>query len=436
VTTALEVTDPASTHPHDGTFASLHVRSFRLYFTGQVVSNIGTWAQRVAQDWLVLTLTGSPTAVGVTTALQFLPTVLLGMQGGLIADRFAKRRVVLTTQSSMGLCAAFLAADCLTGFVQVWHIMLIAALLGVLTAVDNPARQSFLHDMVGPDQLRNAVSLNAAVYQIGGLAGPAVSALLISVAGPGFAFAVNAVSYVAVISALAAIRPASLHASAPARRAAGQLRSALSEIRRRPELLWPLTLIGVVCFFSSNLTVTLSAYADFVFPHGAAGYGFLTCMLAVGSLLGSLISARRTHGRLRNIVELAMAMAMAQLLASTMPSLWTLGMALVLLGAVCVPVGIAVNATVQLAATEHMRGRIMGMYTAITCGSAALGGPVLGAVEGWLGPASGLVLGGVVVAVAACAVGWRLAQTTHATLPPIVRTELARIRTLVAARAR
>jgi len=434
VTTALETTEPIPAHA--GTFASLHVRSFRLYFVGQLVSNIGTWAQRVAQDWLVLTLTHSPTAVGVTTALQFLPTVLLGMQGGLIADRLPKRRVVLTTQSSMGLCAGILAADCLTGFVQVWHIMLIATVLGALTAVDNPARQAFLHDMVGPGQLRNAVSLNAAVYQIGGLAGPAVSAVLISLVGSGFAFAVNAASYAAVVGAVAAIRAASLHASAPAERCTGQLRSALSEIRRRPELLWPLTLIGVVCVFSSNLTVTLSAYADFVFRHGAAGYGFLTCMLAIGSLIGSLVSARRTHTRLRNIVELAMAMAVAQLLACVMPSLWSLGMALVLLGAVCVPVGISVNATVQLAATEQMRGRIMGVYTAITCGTAAVGGPVLGAVEDRFGPAAGLVLGGVVVAIAATLVGWRLAQATHALPAPIVRTELTRIRALVAARAR
>ncbi len=429
----LGVTGRVSTHPLDGMFISLRTRSFRLYFSGQLVSNIGTWAQRVAQDWLVLTLTGSPTAVGVTAALQFVPTVLFGIQGGLIADRFAKRRIVITTQSLMGVCAALLAADCLAGSVRVWHIMVIAAMLGVLTAVDNPARQSFLHDMVGPDQLRNAVSLNSAVYQIGGLAGPAVSAVLITLVGAGWSFAVNAASYVAVVTALVAIRPGSLHAVAPAARAAGQLRAALAEIRRRPELLWPMTLIGFVCFFSANLPVTLSAYAGIVFNHGAGGYGFLTCALAVGSLLGSLISARWPARRLRNIVELTAAMAAAQMLASITPTLWTLGLALVLLGGVCVPVGIAVNSTVQLAATEQMRGRVMGVYTVITCGAAAAGGPVLGIIEGRYGPPVGLIVGGVVVAVAAAAVGWRLALITHTSLARTVRTELARIHALKSA---
>lgn len=420
---------PSPVHPvRSAMFASLGALNFRTFVASQVVSNTGSWTQKIAQDWLVLTLSGSAAALGITTALQFLPTILFGLAGGLIADRFAKRRVLQITQASMAVCSATLAVLCLTGTVQLWHIYLLSLLVGLATAVDNPARQAFVHEMVGPRQLRNAIGLNAAVYQLGALVGPATSAVLLAVAGVGWAFAVNAVTYLIVVGALALIRNDRLFHSPRLARAGGQLRSALRTTVRRPELLWPILLAGVCGFFTANFAVTMASFASTTFRHGAGGYAFLSCMLAVGSLTGSLLAARRQHARLRALVELAIGIGVVQLLAALATDIITLGLLLACVGVICGPFGILTNAAIQLAAGDEMRGRVMGVYLLVVVGGAALGGPVIGLVDQAWGPQFGLVLGGVVVVGAAIAIGLRLARATNVAVQPVLLSGVTRMR--------
>ena len=286
------------------TFSSLHTRNFRLFASGQVVSNTGTWMQRIAQDWLVLSLTGSATAVGITTALQFVPTLMFGLTGGLLADRYPKRRILLATQVGMATMGATLAALTLTGRVQVWHVFVIAFGLGMVTAVDNPTRQSFVNEMVGPDHLRNAISLNASVFQLGALVGPAISGVLINAVGPGYSFALNAISYTAPLIMLGRIRDSEL-IHAPAKDAVGsQLRDGVRYVASRPAMRWPIVLVGCFGLFTMNLPVTLAAFANSVFHSGPSGYGLLSSVVAAGSLTGAIVSARRTSTRLRGLPPL------------------------------------------------------------------------------------------------------------------------------------
>ncbi|HWG16109.1 MAG TPA: MFS transporter, partial [Streptosporangiaceae bacterium] len=255
---------PRSEPAPNSVFSSLHSRNFRLFATGQLFSNTGTWVQRIAQDWLVLSLTGSATAVGVTTALQFLPTLLFGLFGGLIADRYPKRAVLLVTQSALAVIAGVLAALTLAHVVAPWQVYVVAFALGLVTAVDNPVRQSFANEMVGPAQLSNAISINSSVFQLGGLIGPAISGALISAVGPGYSFAINAVSYIAPLAALARMRPAELRTVEWDSGGAGQLRDGLRYSVAEPHVLWPTVLAGVFGLFTANLPVTLAAYAHSV----------------------------------------------------------------------------------------------------------------------------------------------------------------------------
>src|ERR1700744_3439972 len=234
---------PCSEPASHSFFSSLRTRNFRLFVAGQLFSNTGTWVQRIAQDWLVLSLTGSATAVGVTTALQFLPTLLFGLFGGMIADRYPKRTVLLVTQSALGLIAGVLAAATLAHVVAAWQVYVVAFALGLVTAVDNPTRQSFANEMVGPAQLSNAISINSSVFQLGGLIGPAISGVLISAVGPGYSFAINAASFAAPLTALLMMRPAELRTVAWDRDNAGSgLRDGLRYAVSEPLVLWPTVL--------------------------------------------------------------------------------------------------------------------------------------------------------------------------------------------------
>ncbi|CAM5713597.1 MFS transporter [Streptomyces hirsutus] len=288
-------------------FSSLKVRNYRLFFIGQVVSNIGTWMQRIAQDWLVLTLTASSAAVGITTALQFLPMLLFGLYGGVLVDRLRKRPTLLVTQSAMALTSLALAALTLTGQVEVWHVYVAAFVTGLATVVDNPARQSFVAELVGPGQLQNAVSLNSANFQSARLVGPAVAGLLITGVGTGWAFLLNGVSFVAPLAGLMMMRARELHAVTPSPRGKGQLREGLRYVAGRPELLWPIVLVGFIGTFAFNFPVYLSAFADDVFHGGAGAYSLFNTLMAVGSLAGALLAARRGTARLRLLILAAVA---------------------------------------------------------------------------------------------------------------------------------
>ena len=408
------------------TFSSLKTRNFRLFATGQLVSNTGAWVQRIAQDWLVLSITGSATAVGITTALQFLPTLLFGLLGGLIADRYPKRRILLTTQVGMSSMAATLAILTLSHHVQVWHVWLIAFGLGTIVAIDNPTRQSFVNEMVGPEQLRNAVSINASVFQLGALIGPAISGLLINLVGSGYAFGVNALSYSASMTALLLMRESELNRTARTSSERARIRDGLRYVASRPDTLWPTVLVGVFGLFSANLAVTLAAYARSVYHSGAGGYGLLTSVVAVGSLSGALISAGRARTRLRTLVAIAGSLATLYMLASLAPSEWAYCAVMVALGAATLLLYTSANSTVQLAAGDAIRGRVMSVYLLVFIGAGAIGGPLIGWLDQHLGPRTGMLISGLVPAIATAVVALKLARDTNTRLRP--RTVRAMLR--------
>jgi MFS family permease len=401
------------------TFRSLHTRNFRLFASGQLVSNTGAWVQRIAQDWLVLSITGSATAVGITTALQFLPTLLFGLAGGVIADRYPKRRVLMCTQVGMASMATALAILTVSHHVQVWHVYLVAFGLGTVVAIDSPTRQSFVNEMVGPEHLRNAVSINASVFQLGALIGPALSGILINAVGSGYAFAVNAATYSASMAALLMMRDSELY---PARAASSgtRVRDGLCYVASRPDVLWPTVLVGVFGLFTVNLPVTLAAYARSVFHIGPSGYGLLTSVLAVGSVTGALISAGRVRTRLRALLAIAGTLATLYMIAGLAPSEWTYCPVLVGVGVATLLLYTSANSTVQLAAVDSIRGRVMSVYLMVFIGSGAIGGPLVGWLDEHLGPRAGMLISGLVPAIVTALVAMRLARLAAVRLRTVV----------------
>ncbi|MEU3030106.1 MFS transporter [Streptomyces incarnatus] len=400
-------TTPART---SSMFSSLKVRNYRLFFIGQVVSNTGTWMQRIAQDWLVLSLTGSSAAVGITTALQFLPMLLFGLYGGVLVDRLPKRPALLVTQSAMALSGLALAALTLTGQVQVWHVYLAAFFVGLATVVDNPARQSFVAEMVGPDQLHNAVSLNSANFQSARLVGPAVAGLMITGVGTGWAFLANGLSFAAPIAGLLMMRARELHPVKRTPRGKGQLREGLQYVAGRPELIWSVVLVGFIGTFGFNFPVWLSAFADNVFHVGAGGYSLLNTLMALGSLGGALLAARRGSARMRLLILAALTFGALEIVASLAPSYWLFALLMVPIGIFGLTVNVTANTTVQMATDPAMRGRVMSLFMMVFMGGTPLGAPVIGWITDTYGARVGFALGGVVSAVAAGVIGLVLAR--------------------------
>ncbi|MFJ4339501.1 MFS transporter [Streptomyces sp. NPDC088915] len=393
-----------------GTFSSLRIRNYRLFFTGAIVSNTGTWMARITQDWLVLSLTGSAAAVGVTTALQFLPMLLFGLYGGVVADRYPKRQLLLVSQAALGLCGVALAALTLSGHVQVWHVYLIAFLLGMVTVVDNPARQSFVSEMVGPEQLRNAVSLNSANFQSARLVGPAVAGVLIAGVGSGWAFLLNGLSFVAPIVSLSLMRTGELHKVERVPRGKGQLREGLRYVAGRPDLVWPIVLVGFIGTFGFNFPIWLTAFADGVFHVGAGTYGFLNTLMAAGSLVGALAAARRGSTRLRMLVIAAGVFGVLEVVAALSPAFWLFALLLVPIGMIGLTVNVTANSAVQMATDPAMRGRVMSLYMMVFAGGTPIGAPLLGWVTDVHGARVGFAVGGLISLAAAVVVGLVLAR--------------------------
>jgi MFS family permease len=391
-------------------FSSLKIRNYRLFFLGQVVSNTGTWMQRIAQDWLVLSLTGSATAVGFTTALQFLPMLLFGLYGGVLVDRLPKRRTLLFTQSSMAVTGLALAVLTLTGHVQVWHVYLAAFLVGLATVVDNPARQSFVTEMVGRDQLQNAVSLNSANFQSARLVGPAVAGLMITGVGTGWAFLFNGLSFVAPIAGLLLMRARELHVVERAPRGKGQLREGLRYVAGRPELIWTIALVGFVGTFGFNFPVYLSAFADDVFHAGAGSYSLFNTLMAVGSLAGALLAARRGTARMRVLIMAAVTFGVLETIAALAPSLWLFALLMAPIGMFGMTVNVTANTSVQMATDPAMRGRVMALYMMVFMGGSPVGAPIAGWITDAYGVRAGLAVGGVISALAATAIALVLAR--------------------------
>ncbi|MGW7384637.1 MFS transporter [Streptomyces sp. NPDC054794] len=391
-------------------FSSLSIRNYRLFFIGQVVSNTGTWMQRIAQDWLVLSLTGSSAAVGITTALQFLPMLLFGLYGGVLVDRWPKRPTLLVTQTAMAVTGIALAVLTLSGHVQVWHVYLAAFAVGLATVVDNPARQSFVSEMVGPEQLQNAVSLNSANFQSARLVGPAVAGLLITGVGTGWAFLFNGLSFVAPLVGLLLMRGRELHVVERAPRGKGQLREGLRYVAGRPELIWPIVLVGFIGTFGFNFPVWLSAYADDIFDGGAGAYSLFNTLMAVGSLVGALLAARRGTARHRVLIAAAVVFGTLEMVAALAPSYWLFALLMIPIGAFGLTVNVTANSAVQMGTDPAMRGRVMSLFMMVFMGGTPLGAPVVGWITDTYGPRVGFALGGGIAAAAAGTIGLILAR--------------------------
>jgi MFS family permease len=387
-------------------FRSLRVRNYRLFAGGQLVSNTGTWMQRTAQDWLVLQLShNSATALGVVTALQFLPMLLFGLYGGIIADRYDKRITLVCTQLSMGAWACALAVLDLTGAVALWHVFVLAFLLGVSTVFDNPVRQSFVSEMVGNEDMANAVSLNSAVFNSGRVIGPAIAGLLIESIGTGPVFLINALSYVGVISGLLLMRKDELFPTKRLARAKGQVREGLKHVRANDQIWLPVALVGVIGMFGFNFQITTALMAKLTFHRGAGSYGLLGSALAVGALGGALVSARRSGSgrspRQRTYLGAALAFGFFETVTGFMPNYVLFALLLVPTGAAMMMFMNAANTTVQLAAGPELRGRVMGIYMLVMLGTTPIGAPIIGVLASHLGARSSLLIGGTVSFVAA-----------------------------------
>ncbi len=406
-----------------GTFRALRVRNFRLYASANLVSQTGTWMQRVGQAWLVLQLSGDDgVALGVATSLQFLPTMFLSFYGGVLADRFDKRRLLVLTQALMGLLALVLGLLVLTDAVRLWHVFVLAAGLGVVASFDTPARQAFVSEMVGPELLTNAVSLNSTVFNGGRLVGPAVAGGLIAASSgdTAAAFLLNAVSFACTIAALLAMRTGELRPSALVPRARGQLREALAYTRARPDLRLAMLLAFVLGTFGFNSQILVPLMAREEFGLGASAYGLLSTCFAAGSLSGALLSGRRTERpRRRFLLGTAALMGVALIVAGLMPTYATFAVALVPTGAMALLFSVACNSFVQLGVDPQMRGRVLALYFTAFMGGTPLGGPAVGWVAERYGAPWGLMSGGIVCLVAAvAAAGVLLRDQRRTVLPP------------------
>ncbi|MGW6692922.1 MFS transporter [Rhodococcus sp. NPDC054953] len=383
------------------TFSSLAIPNYRRYYTGQAVSMIGTWMQSVAQAWLVLQLTGSGTALGSVVALQTLPVLLFGPYGGVVADRLDKRRLMIGLQSMMGLLALVLGVLTVTDTVELWHVYLLAFLLGLNNSFENPARQSFVLEMVGPEDLRNAVSLNSVLVNAARAVGPAVAGLVIAAGGLGVCFLVNALSFVAVVVSLARLDVAALRPSPPAPREAGQLREGLRYVARTPELLVPLLMMALVGCLAYEFQVVLPVLARDTFGGEASVYGFMTAAMGVGAVLGGLAVAARGRTGIPALIASSAVFGVAIAAAALAPTLWIELVLLVAVGAASVGFLSVGNSTLQLEAAPHMRGRVMALWSVAFLGSTPIGGPIAGAVAEHFGGRAGLLMGAVACLIAA-----------------------------------
>ncbi len=412
-------------------FSSLRIRNYRLWFVGQTVSQSGTWMQSTAQIWLVFKLTHhNAFDVGLTAALQFAPVLVLGAFGGLVADRFDKRHVLVATQTAFTVQAVALFAIVVTGAVQLWMVWALALMMGLINAIDNPSRQSFVVEMVGPDDLANAVGLNSVIVNSSRLVGPALAGLLIiitgdTVAGLSWIFLVNALSFAAVIGALLAMRPGELHRRAPVARAAGQVRAGLHYAWHKEELRVPLLMMAVIGTLAYNFNVFLPLFAGTVFHRGGGTYSALLVAMAVGALSGSLFAAsrRRPSYRLLGVVTpLFGAFIVAVALAPSLPLVVLL---LVPMGAASVVFIATANSLLQLHSTPAMRGRVMALWAIVFLGSTPIGAPLVGYLSGRLGARATLAMAGAATLLTAFGAWPALRRVRRAARPHAALGEVA-----------
>ncbi|HWB65352.1 MAG TPA: MFS transporter [Mycobacteriales bacterium] len=383
------------------TFASLANPNYRLYFGGQAISVIGTWMQTVAQSYLVYTMTGSGTDVGFVVALQTIPVLLLGPYGGVVADRVDKRRMMIALQSMMGVLALTLGLLTVVGAVRFWQIGLLAFLLGLNNTFENPSRQAFVLEMVGPKHIRNAVTLNSVLVNGARAVGPAVAGVIIATAGFGACFLINAASFAAVVSSLLRMDVTALSPSARTARGRGQLREGLRYVRGDVRLVVPLLMMALVGCLAYEFSVSLPVVAKQTFHGGAQTYGFMVAAMGAGAVVGGLYAAGRGRTGLAPLVRSAASFAVCIAVAAVAPNLTIELVALAAVGAASVTFMSKGNSTLQLTAEPTMRGRVMALWAVAFMGSTPFGGPIVGAVAEHVGPRWGLALGALACAAAA-----------------------------------
>ena len=405
------------------TFRSLRIRNYRLFFIGQLISVTGTWMQTVAQSWLVLNLTDSGVALGVTVALQFLPMLLFGMWGGLLADRSDKRKLLIAMQVAGGLLALVLYGLVAADAAALWHVYVLAFLLGVVTMVDMPTRQAFVIEMVGPDEVPNAVGLNSAMYNLGRILGPTAAGVTIAALGLAPAFLANAISFIPVVVALMMMRTDELHRRERAERRRGEVRAGLIYAWREPTLRSTLVLVGVLGMFGFNFIVILPLLAKFTFGGDAGLYSLLTALMAGGSLTGALISASRSRPTPNMLVGAGVAFGVLMLATAAAPTAWVAGVVLVGVGVAMMLFMATANTLLQLNSDPAMRGRVMALYGLLFLGSTPVGGPLLGWISEQWGPRVGIALGGSLSLAAALAAVSRVRVRRRAT--PIAPGDVA-----------
>jgi len=383
------------------TFSSLKVPNYRLYFTGQSISLVGTWMQMTAQSWLVLQLTHSSTDLGLAVALQTLPVLLLGPYGGVIADRSDKRRLMIALQIAMGVQALVLGLLVVLGSVRFWQVCLLAVILGLNNAFENSARQSFVREMVGRDELRNAITLNSVTVNAARAVGPGIGGILIATVGTGVCFLLNAGSFVAVVTSLLMMDRSALRPSTPAPRAAGQLREGLRYAAGVPTIAVPLAMMSLVGLLAYEFQVSLPVLASHTFHGDSETYGFMTASMGIGAVVGGLFTAARGRTGIRPMIIASTGFGLGILVSAFAPLLALNYAAMLFVGWASVSFIAIGNSTVQLAARPEMRGRVVALWQVAFQGTTPIGGPLIGWVISLSDPRIGLAVGAAACLVAA-----------------------------------
>lgn len=380
-----------------GTFRSLRSPNYRIWAAGALVSNVGTWMQRTAQDWLVLTqLTPhNAAAVGIVMALQFGPQLLLLPWTGFAADHYDQRKLLIFTQAVMGLLALTLGVFTITGFVQLWHVYVFAFLSGCASAFDAPVRQIFVAELVGEKDLSNAIALNSTSFNMARMIGPAVAGVTIASVGTGWAFLLNGSSFFAVLASLFFLRVSSQHTKVRALRTKGSLTEGMRYVWARPDLKAILLMLFLIGTFGMNFPIFISTMAVTVFHADARGYGLLTSTLAIGTIAGALIAAGSERPRFKSLLTGAAVFGFGCVLAALAPNYWTFAIALVVIGVGAMTFSNTTNSLMQLTAEPAMRGRVIALRVAVALGGTPIGAPIVGWVADHLGPRWALVVGAV-----------------------------------------
>jgi len=391
---------PRITEAIGRTFSSVRTsRNFRFYLFGQSVSAIGTWMNFTASAWLVLQLTDDGTALGANVALYFLPVLLFGAYGGVLADRFDKRHILMITQAAYGVVAIALWALVATDVVELWMVYALSLASGVVTAIDNPSRQSFYVEMVGEEHVRNAVSLHSAAFTGSRVIGPAVAGALIATVGIATCFLIDGLSYAAVLVALLAMRPTELHPQKRTTRERGHLVAGLRYVWATDELRRPLIAMAIVFTVAFNFAVFVPLLAERTFQGDAGTFGALSALAGVGSFIGAIVMASRVpEPRMRDLALWAVAAGVCLALPGLSPALWVAGATMIPMGFTIMAFMITGNTILQLNARPEARGRVMALYGIVFLGSTPIGAPIAGVIGEHLGPRVGFVLSGLVAA--------------------------------------